>query len=86
MKELQLRTVHIYPRFLEDIRKSVERLRVDVVELSQPLTEPMANVHPAIIQCMNTNLSELERQTPWFVSRAPRLLHSWAITAGPRRI
>lgn len=61
MKELQLRTVRIYPRFHEDIKKSLERRRADVVELSQPLTEPMANIHHAIIQCMNTTLSELKR-------------------------
>jgi len=61
MKELQLRTVRIYPRFHEDIKKSLERRRADVVELSQPLTEPMANIHQAIIQCMNTTLSELKR-------------------------
>jgi len=58
MKELQLRTVHIYPRFQEDIKKILEHRRADVVELSQPLTEPMANLHHA---CMNTILSELKR-------------------------
>ncbi|KAF8168566.1 hypothetical protein B0H34DRAFT_646899 [Crassisporium funariophilum] len=61
MKELQLRTVHIYPRFHEDIKKSLERRRADVVELSQHLTEPMAEIHHAIIQCMSTTLSELKR-------------------------
>ncbi|GLB36876.1 putative ERCC4 domain containing protein [Lyophyllum shimeji] len=61
MKELQLRKVHIYPRFQEDVKKSLERRRADVVELSQPLTEAMADIHHAIIQCMSTTISELKR-------------------------
>jgi len=77
MKELQLRTVHLFPRyghglscfcilnfllrFHEDVKKSLERKRADVVELSQALTEPMADIHHAIIQCMTTTLSELKR-------------------------
>ena len=62
MKEHQLRTVRIYPRLQEDIKKSIERRREEVVEHSQPHTsEPMANVHHAIIKCMNTTLSELRR-------------------------
>lgn len=61
MKELQLRTVHIYPRFHEGIKQSLERRRADVVELSQHLTEGMADIHQAIIQCMTTTLSELKR-------------------------
>ncbi|KAG5719298.1 DNA repair protein rad16 [Termitomyces sp. T112] len=61
MKELQLRTVHIYPRFQEDVKGSLERRRADVVELMQPLTEAMSEIHHAIIQCMSTTLSELKR-------------------------
>ncbi|KAF7301049.1 ERCC4 domain-containing protein [Mycena indigotica] len=61
MKELQLRNVHIYPRFQEDIKKSLERRRADVVELSQHMTETMAGIHHAIIECMNSTLAELKR-------------------------
>ncbi|KAF8060702.1 hypothetical protein FPV67DRAFT_1511184 [Lyophyllum atratum] len=61
LKELQLRKVHIFPRFQEDVKKSLERRRADVVELSQPLTEPMSDIHHAIIQCMSTTISELKR-------------------------
>ncbi|KAF9527873.1 hypothetical protein CPB83DRAFT_855339 [Crepidotus variabilis] len=61
MKELQLRIVHIYPRFHDNIKKSLERRRADVVELSQPLTELMQDIHAAIIQCMNITLSDLKR-------------------------
>ncbi|TRM61018.1 hypothetical protein BD626DRAFT_88683 [Schizophyllum amplum] len=61
MKELQLRTVHLYPRFQDDVKKSLERRRADVVELSQHMTESMAEIHHAIIQCMNSTLSDLKR-------------------------
>ncbi|KAF8186802.1 hypothetical protein BJ912DRAFT_453061 [Pholiota molesta] len=61
MKELQLRNVHIYPRFHEEIKKSLERRKADVVELSQNLTESMADIHHAIIQCMNSTLADLKR-------------------------
>ncbi|KIM47303.1 hypothetical protein M413DRAFT_440752 [Hebeloma cylindrosporum] len=61
MKELQLRNVHIYPRFHEEIKKTLERRQADVIELSQPLTESMADIHHAIIQCMTITLSELKR-------------------------
>ena len=48
-------------RFHEEIKKSLERRRADVVELSQNLTEAMQDIHNAIIQCMTTTLSELKR-------------------------
>jgi hypothetical protein len=32
-----------------------------VIELQQPLTESMDEIHHAIVQCMNTTLSELKR-------------------------
>lgn len=61
MKELQLRNVHIYPRFHEEIKKSLERRKADVIELYQPLSESMADIHHAIVQCMTTTLAELKR-------------------------
>ncbi|EGN92951.1 hypothetical protein SERLA73DRAFT_127060 [Serpula lacrymans var. lacrymans S7.3] len=61
MKELQLRTVHIYPRFHETIKSTLESRKADVIELYQRLTEPMEDIHHAIVQCMTTTLSELKR-------------------------
>jgi DNA excision repair protein ERCC-4 len=77
MKELQLRSVHIYPRsvstaracfqyliplrFHEEIKQSLERRKADVVELQQHLTEPMSDIHHALLQCMNATLAELKR-------------------------
>jgi DNA excision repair protein ERCC-4 len=79
MKELQLRTVHIYPRsvgivgprelvltlirFHEDIKQSLERRRADVIELYQPMTESMAIIHEAIVQCITSTLSDLKRSS-----------------------
>ncbi|EKM77091.1 hypothetical protein AGABI1DRAFT_122321 [Agaricus bisporus var. burnettii JB137-S8] len=61
MKELQLRRAHLYPRFHEHINKTLERRRADVVELSQPLSQSMSEIHHAIIQCISTTLAELKR-------------------------
>ncbi|KAI0763850.1 hypothetical protein BD413DRAFT_698917 [Trametes elegans] len=61
MKELQLRTVHIYPRFHVEIKESLDRKTPDIVELHQDMTEAMSEIHHAIVQCMTTTLSELKR-------------------------
>lgn len=61
MKELQLRTVHIYPRFHDAVKESLETRKADVIELYQHLTEQMHAIHHAIVQCMTTTLSELKR-------------------------
>ncbi|KAG7090371.1 hypothetical protein E1B28_009490 [Marasmius oreades] len=61
MKELGLRRVSIYPRFHQNIKDCLERKRADVVELAQNLTESMAEIHGAIVHCMNMILSDLRR-------------------------
>ncbi|KAJ6573223.1 hypothetical protein B0H10DRAFT_2168607 [Mycena sp. CBHHK59/15] len=61
MKELQLNSVHIYPRFQEDIKKSLERRKADAWEIAQNMTENMADIHHAIIQCMTATLADLKR-------------------------
>lgn len=61
MKELQLRKVHIYPRFHEVVKESLGRRKADVVELHQELSEPMNDIHHAIVECMKATLSELKR-------------------------
>lgn len=61
MKELQLRKVHIYPRFHEEVKSSLERRKADIVELHQDLSESMSDIHQAIVQCMTATLAELKR-------------------------
>jgi DNA excision repair protein ERCC-4 len=48
-------------RFHEDIKDTLETRKADVIELYQHLTEPMAAIHHAIVQCMIVTLSELRR-------------------------
>ncbi|KIM21371.1 hypothetical protein M408DRAFT_80635 [Serendipita vermifera MAFF 305830] len=61
MKELQVRNVHIYPRFHEDVRESLERRKADVVQIGVPMTAYMKEIHGAIIQCIEATLSDLKR-------------------------
>ncbi|KAH8834013.1 hypothetical protein DL96DRAFT_1521655 [Flagelloscypha sp. PMI_526] len=61
MKELQLRRVHIHPRFQEDVQQSLQEHRADVVEIGQPMTESMTTIHGAILHCMNATLADLKR-------------------------
>ncbi|KAI0292750.1 hypothetical protein BC826DRAFT_1092024 [Russula brevipes] len=61
MKELQLHTVLIYPRFHQAVKDSLERKRADVIELYQPMTDSMKEIHGGLVQCMSTTLAELKR-------------------------
>ena len=47
--------------FHEAVKESLERKRADVVELYQPMTESMKEIHGALVQCMSTTLAELKR-------------------------
>lgn len=40
---------------------SLERRRADVIELFQPLTELMSDIHGALVQCITSTLNELKR-------------------------
>ncbi|KAG1814268.1 uncharacterized protein BJ212DRAFT_1482008 [Suillus subaureus] len=48
-------------KFHEDVKKTLETRKADVIELYQHLTEPMEAIHHAIVQCMTVTLSELKR-------------------------
>ncbi|KAG8807434.1 hypothetical protein FRC17_004460, partial [Serendipita sp. 399] len=61
MKELQVRNVHIYPRFHETVKESLERRKADVVQIAVPMTSYMKDIHGAIIQCIEGTLSDLKR-------------------------
>ncbi|KAH8077748.1 hypothetical protein BXZ70DRAFT_695271 [Cristinia sonorae] len=60
MKELQLTKVHIYPRFHQKVIDCLGRDR-SVLQLTINMTEYMTEIHGAIVQCMNSTLSELKR-------------------------
>ncbi|EMD32335.1 hypothetical protein CERSUDRAFT_118713 [Gelatoporia subvermispora B] len=61
MKELQIRTVHIYPRFHVDVKACLDKKQPDVIEIHQHMTDAMREIHHAIVQCMTITLSELKR-------------------------
>ena len=48
-------------RFHEDVQKSLERRKADVIEFAQPMSESMSDIHEAIVNCMNATLNELKR-------------------------
>ena len=43
------------------MKDSLERRRADVVELYQPMTESMKEIHGGLVQCMSMTLAELKR-------------------------
>ncbi|CAE6448146.1 unnamed protein product [Rhizoctonia solani] len=61
MKELHLRKVHIYPRFHEEVNKSLERRKADVVEIFPMMTSAMEEIHISLVQCMTATLQEIKR-------------------------
>ncbi|KAI0691074.1 hypothetical protein BC835DRAFT_1433046 [Cytidiella melzeri] len=59
LKELHLRTVHIYPRCAHNLLHLLGK--PDMLYLTIDMTEYMSAIHNAIVQCMSTTLSELKR-------------------------
>ena len=55
-------------RFHQRIQEDLERRRADIVELHQPLSPTMMDVHTSIVECMIGTLSELKRSNTsvWF--------------------
>ena len=48
-------------RFHEEVQQALERRKADVIELAQPMSESMSDIHEAIVNCMNATLNELKR-------------------------
>lgn len=48
-------------RFHQEVKDTLEKRRADVIELAQHLTDNMNDIHGAIVQCMNSTLTELRR-------------------------
>jgi DNA excision repair protein ERCC-4 len=47
--------------FHQAVKDSLERKRADVVEMYQPMTESMKEIHGGLVQCMSMTLAELKR-------------------------
>ncbi|RKP08935.1 hypothetical protein THASP1DRAFT_14944 [Thamnocephalis sphaerospora] len=60
LKALQLRKVHLWPRFHVAVKESLDTSE-EVVELRQPMTDRMMHIQGAIIDCIDACLSELRR-------------------------
>ncbi|KZO94381.1 hypothetical protein CALVIDRAFT_224105 [Calocera viscosa TUFC12733] len=61
MKELRVQSVRLYPRFHEIVQESLSRRMADVVEVYQPLSESMVEIHRCIVECMEATLGEIKR-------------------------
>jgi DNA excision repair protein ERCC-4 len=48
-------------RFHDEVKQTLEKKRIDIIQLLQGLTESMREIHGAIIQCINLTMSELKR-------------------------
>ncbi|KAI9492695.1 hypothetical protein BDB00DRAFT_826788 [Zychaea mexicana] len=62
LKTLQLRKVHLWPRFQVLVSDNLAQASVDVVELRQPMTDKMDTIQKALVECMEATLSEVRRQ------------------------
>ncbi|KAG2226446.1 hypothetical protein INT45_000614 [Circinella minor] len=62
LKTLQLRKVHLWPRFQVLVSNNLSEASADVVELRQPMTEKMDTIQKALVECMEITLAEVRRQ------------------------
>jgi DNA excision repair protein ERCC-4 len=61
LKALQLRKVHLWPRFHVTVAEDLSQTDNNVIELYQPMTEAMEIIQQSLVQCMDMTLKELKR-------------------------
>lgn len=61
MKNLHLRTPSLWPRFHVSVADSLETKQPEVIEINVVMTEAMQQIQTAILQCMETSLSEIKK-------------------------
>jgi len=61
LRNLHLRTPTLYPRFHVSVAGSLESKTAEVIELDVPLTPAMMDIQNAILQCIESSLSELRK-------------------------
>ncbi|KAI9760612.1 MAG: amidophosphoribosyltransferase [Chaenotheca gracillima] len=62
MRNLFLRKPSLWPRFHVTVAKSLEgRKKAEVIELEVPMTDSMAEIQAAIIQCVEISIGELKK-------------------------
>lgn len=65
LQQLKLREVIIYPRFHAEVDRDLKKRKADVIEMYQPLSNKMAEIQAAIIECMEATLSEIKRSNTY---------------------
>ncbi|KAG0182633.1 hypothetical protein DFQ29_002965 [Apophysomyces sp. BC1021] len=61
LKSLQLRKVHLWPRFQVLVSDNLAHTSDDVVELRQPMTSSMDKIQQSLVECLETTLAEVRR-------------------------
>jgi DNA excision repair protein ERCC-4 len=65
MKALQIRNLHLWPRFQMDVVNSIDHIgSVELIELRIGLTTRMQQIQTALLECMNQTISELKTAHP----------------------
>lgn len=64
------------------MRESLERRKADVIELYQPLSDSMMDIHQAIVQCMGATLSEIKRSNTTVSTVIQQLFRRGTMTDG----
>ncbi|KAI8369465.1 uncharacterized protein BYT42DRAFT_584566 [Radiomyces spectabilis] len=63
LKSLQLRKVHLWPRFQVLVSDNLSDASEDVVELRQPMTLAMEKIQQSLVECLESTLAEIRRST-----------------------
>jgi DNA excision repair protein ERCC-4 len=65
LKALQVRRLHLYPRFHDVVRKELEASAPDIEEMHQPLSPAMKEIQSSIVAAVQTCMRELKNMTPF---------------------
>jgi DNA excision repair protein ERCC-4 len=64
LKQLHVKQLYLYPRFHTHVQSCLDKVQPEVIELTQPLTDSMKEVHAAIIVALQGVLNELKKCLP----------------------
>jgi len=61
MRNLFLRSPSLWPRFHVTVARSLETKKAEVVELEVAMTDSMREIQAAVLECIETSISELRK-------------------------
>lgn len=65
MRNLFLRKPSLWPRFHVTVAESLEgRKKAEVIELEVPMSDKMKDIQSAVLECVETSISELRKSNP----------------------